>query len=169
MYPGLRAGSSNGGVKSRASPASRRIELIFHSGHRACSAGGIGRPGDHAPGLGDESRSGIRRSQKSRMAFRHRKNHADTSCHPTRPAQANCPAPRHESTMSRRALAPREFPPKARRPTASRAGTSRARRSRPCPAHRPDSCRRSSHPCRSRVNRARRSQTLIEPPRAVLE
>src|SRR6202011_311715 len=42
-----------GRSKEQSQPGLMADELIFRSGHRARSAGGIGCPRDHAPGLGD--------------------------------------------------------------------------------------------------------------------
>ena len=39
--------------EEQSQPGLTSDELIFHSGHRALSAGWIGCPRDHAPGLGD--------------------------------------------------------------------------------------------------------------------
>src|SRR5436309_15477732 len=50
MYPGSSGIRSKSGVNSKARPSVIN-ELFVHGGHGAQGTSGIGRPGDHAPGL----------------------------------------------------------------------------------------------------------------------
>ena len=130
-------------------------QMFVDRGHGARGARRIGRAGNHAPGLRDRIDAAFAVRGRARAACRRRNSRADTNRRPSRRAPARC-CKHAACSRQRRALAARRVARPVRANASERrvAGTSRARRSRPCRARRPGSCRRSSRRCPSAAGRA---------------
>ena len=78
--------ASNGGVKSRISPSSRRTRCSSTAVHRLRGPLGIGGAGDHGPGLGERVDPALVVARRARAACRRRSRPGDTSRRPRRAA-----------------------------------------------------------------------------------